>query len=72
MMNKIYFIGKAGNIVEGIINAYNNNEIEAICVGILKKDGTMHTGWDTDSKFIHRIGLASTLLQDIYKNVTNT
>ena len=66
-IDKTSHIGSAGVLIDDLMKQLNNNNIEALCICILTKDKEIHIGWDKDSKFLDRIGMATTLVQDIYE-----
>lgn len=60
-------IGSIGSLIDGLMEQFNNNNIEALCLCILTKDKEIYIGWDKDSKFLDRIGMATLLVQDMYE-----
>lgn len=65
-MNNITRIGKAGEIIDYLLKHYNDDQIESLCVCMKLKDGSFHIRWDMDSPFLDRIGMATTLVHDLY------
>ena len=64
----VKYIGPTGNLIDGLLEQYNNNNIEALCICIMTKAGDFHIGWDSKSKFIDRIGMATVLTHDLYES----